>query len=936
MEVELTYNYSKDISHIISYTWNNTFGLSTYFIKYQFLPIIRYGRIEDTIFLSKAKKDSRLYTHFYIGKEEKGTYTLPYLFLGKVSVNIFNVKDFLVKREIAKIYSTNYLLLGRPTPTLFYLKQDLVGTHSLTITSYTYNKLVGQKDNEGLLYTNSGTLGNHRRYIKYTNSFLVAGTEYIKLSFTSYAFVHHQYIEGTIKNNFGFAKGTDKHDIIDIGEDLQLNKTYYLNKDTRDNLLYHPYIYDLIDFTNISVNKPIQNIHKNESYEVEVPIKNILQNNSKSSFRTKYDILESKKIDEVKRQKYNLTKNKNIKISRSRYKTNISSLTSQLWKIPYNTSIPFKFNSISKQKYNQRFFTYITTNRGEIYDTTLYSNFLKTGEDNPYNIRLLNELKDFIKDTKPICTYNASKSFIKAFHPIGFTNTYKQFKKCPKSIITHLGHIEYSKVPKQILNDLETVQYLKVPKPILNKLENVNYYKISKPILNDLETVQYLKVPKPIIEYRGNYNIDKVEHPIVNPFIYMEASVFRPIFMNNNEFFVYIPSIDLHIFYTKEFINVPSRGLIDIVPSLFLYHPYKYETHLEEIFDIYTDKPDYANMDSDKIDELLLPYIDFNYKEYENDIIVDGDIQEQYIVKKDKDKVYMSLPIRHPLEKYAEIGKYYIDLDVGKIRYLMAKAYNIWQQDLFKFSSVPPDKAVDIILTRLTDNIEIAHPTKEDRKHIDRVIQLFRWLGEMAVLNYSEYELELKYKNKEIDYINKDLSAFDNIATFDNLEINDEYVLTPIISNLPSSIHIEVNRNNPIILSFTLAVSGSNCEVTINGNTEVYSETYIEINKELEKENIIDISFTPTEDTDNLFNIMNLKILNYEIIDYKMNYVSKIGKGNMTLDYLLQTASEFSDTLEDLERHSASITSALDSFRHYFEVHHRDKDKGKRITIFKA
>lgn len=353
----------------------------------------------------------------------------------------------------------------------------------------------------------------------------------------------------------------------------------------------------------------------------------------------------------------------------------------------------------------------------------------------------------------------------------------------------------------------------------------------------------------------------------------------------------------------------------------------------------YTEKLDYAlikGTDS-RVDELLLPPTDFNYSKFAKDLMDgDGQIKQRYIKRYDEStsNPIVNLPIENPIKYFSDLAIHYLDLNVDILTYIIEKAYNIWQSNIYVYSAMSSNGALNDILIKLKDGLFIQYPSEKDQEQLHRAIRLFRWYSEMSILNNADYMLKLNYRDLIVDYANKDIKEFSKISSITNMHIDNSYVLSPIDPKEPSNILIEFDRSHKTILSFDLAVSGGNCVVVINDNELSYSNNFVKINEELPVgANKITITFEPAASP--LFNIMQLAIKQYAIKSYKVSYIGKIGETNPTVNHLITMLSVCGDSIDDIQRtvaHATPTAQALEQLRVYFNLHHQDKLKGKRLT----
>lgn len=543
-----------------------------------------------------------------------------------------------------------------------------------------------------------------------------------------------------------------------------------------------------------------------------------------------------------------------------------------------------------------------------------------------------------------------------------------------------------SKVPSRVDNMLDTVCIDKSSIPIMMKDLNEYIYKMPKGIEDEHETVFANKNYRPYLIQEFSEYITKAPKGTGNDVedLIVTKNRNRPIRSIGTQVGVYpdeysIENIDLSVYFVPRHrlvgientiltFSMPYNASIhDVVflkrPILrssfldndlfikggdtrdasinygdFLERPIRYGNIEDHNNFAYVEKIDYALIKDDRVDELELPKSDFDYSTFAKKLVIDGQINPAYIKRYDNETGYpiVNLPVENPMKYFSDLATHYIDLNVGMLTYIIEKAYNIWQNNIFTYSAMSSNGALNDILIKLKDGLFIQYPSEKDQEHLHRAIRLFRWYAEMSILNNADYMVKLNYKDKSVDYMQKDLTEFLSIADIENLHIDNTYVLSPMNSKEESSITVRFERTHQTILEFDLAVSGGVCEVIVNGKPKYYMEQFVKISEDLMVGiNNISISFIPSSTSKSyVFNVMRLAIKNFEVKSYKVDYVGKIGETNPTINYLINMLSVCGDSIESIQRtvaHATPTVQALNQLRVYFDLHHEEKLKGKRL-----
>ena len=220
----------------------------------------------------------------------------------------------------------------------------------------------------------------------------------------------------------------------------------------------------------------------------------------------------------------------------------------------------------------------------------------------------------------------------------------------------------------------------------------------------------------------------------------------------------------------------------------------------------------------------------------------------------------------------------------------------------------------------------------------DRCMQLFRWYCEMAILNNCEYELKFDTTKIAVDYYNKSLGDFQDILTFNNMEITDNYIIEPTDESQPCGLEFtkDIVSPAPYNLSFRLYNINTSSSISIiddTGATEVknYAPGIHDITIALK--NKVIINHTPT-DSNQSINVANIVIDNKTIRGFTVNYKGIFGEVNSVMQDLLSSmliVGTVSDAVKNQFKDVSPVTVAVDKIKQYFELHHEDKLKGKRL-----
>ena len=344
------------------------------------------------------------------------------------------------------------------------------------------------------------------------------------------------------------------------------------------------------------------------------------------------------------------------------------------------------------------------------------------------------------------------------------------------------------------------------------------------------------------------------------------------------------------------------------------------------------------------IDELILPPSDFDYATLGNIVDENGELNYSYVKSFDANKGYftVTIPLEHPLREYANIAKDYIDLDVNTLEIFIYLIKDIWKENLFKYINMSASDAIKEISKRFFDIIDNHyHKDKEVYQELNRCYRLFRWYSEMAILNNCDYILTYDTKKVEVDFYNKNFKEFSNFTSLENLHISDNYILEPIIAEDIAVIKFEnynKNKSKNLIVNFKLYCS--NCLVEIEETDNLNNSA-----KKSYKDGIFDINL-------NVKNIITVKIIsgqgscgiaclntpNYVLNTFTASYKGNYGESNRVLDEMLDLLLVFGTVNDDLKKSlgdSYVTTVVINKLLEYYELHHHNKDKGRRLITKK-
>jgi hypothetical protein len=350
---------------------------------------------------------------------------------------------------------------------------------------------------------------------------------------------------------------------------------------------------------------------------------------------------------------------------------------------------------------------------------------------------------------------------------------------------------------------------------------------------------------------------------------------------------------------------------------------------------------------SGNIDELLLPHKDYRYSDFIDKLVFnDGTINMAYVKSYDSltGEYTVSIPVQNPMTIYADIGRDYIDVDVTVLEIVIYLVRTVWKDNMYKYIAMSAQDSLKHLMVEVDKHLLEYGLDYHQMQEALRCMQLFRWYAEMAILNNCEYIMKFDTTKITVDYYNKDLGDFANIIVFDNMEISDEYIIEPIDSTQSCAITFKndnVNPGLPLNLSFKLYNINTSSSISIIGNdgtqtVKSYPQGVHDLSFELEDRVIV--RYIPSGKYQSI-NVANVIIDNKSIRGFTIQYKGKFGETNIVMQELLDSmlvVGEASTELKQKLGDVSPVTVAISTLMRYFELHHEDKLKGKRLITKKS
>ena len=359
------------------------------------------------------------------------------------------------------------------------------------------------------------------------------------------------------------------------------------------------------------------------------------------------------------------------------------------------------------------------------------------------------------------------------------------------------------------------------------------------------------------------------------------------------------------------------------------------------------------------IDELLLPEKDVRYEDF-IDLIFDKDkMKPKNPIKKLSPQSWVAkLPTKHPIKDYSDVAVEYTGIVIDQyygvrtmiMHQIYLKYYEIWQKHLFEFAQMTMQQSVNKMLDYIYAWIMMYYPP-EQLKEALRVFRQIRWFSEMAVMNNSQYIVSYEWDELKSDLWTGECAIPNNLYGNDTMYVdaklsvirNNEYFVGAEKAYV--EFYLNPRKNTEIKFSLINTVGSVNIyiddklvdRVSVTTANLVYKIDYtgkqITVRIEKPKEHNLDANFM----------IANIIVPDGKFKDLDIYYDPDLKQGNKPIDEIakkmIQWANMRSDAAiayENIQKTNLGITVTMNRMMEYWELHHQDKIKGKRLTIKKV
>lgn len=356
------------------------------------------------------------------------------------------------------------------------------------------------------------------------------------------------------------------------------------------------------------------------------------------------------------------------------------------------------------------------------------------------------------------------------------------------------------------------------------------------------------------------------------------------------------------------------------------------------------DDPIDPNYDYYGIDELLLPEKDIDYSTFENIIFNKKTMTPKRPIKVIDDNTFIAkYPIEHPTPNYEEVGIVYIDVPTDLMYAIFTKFYQIWYANIFKFGNMSMVDSLKLMLDYMYSHIIITYSGSEYLEPALRVFRQIRWFGETSVMHNAQYKITCEYEDLKSNLqtgecmIENELSGFfidTNLKVLSNesTSIGQETYIKLYTSNKEES-----------QITFSISLTAGNVDVYINDlHVDTIYSNHASISYDLpatDTKNEIILKRSASNNLGHCY-IGNIIIKNGTYKNLSIEYDPELKAGNMPLNDIVNKmvilANMYDDEQEvfnQFREGNLAISELYKRLENYWEFHHANKIKGKRLTI---
>jgi hypothetical protein len=346
------------------------------------------------------------------------------------------------------------------------------------------------------------------------------------------------------------------------------------------------------------------------------------------------------------------------------------------------------------------------------------------------------------------------------------------------------------------------------------------------------------------------------------------------------------------------------------------------------------------------IDELLLPENDIKYEEFIDVIFDKTKMMPKNPVKIIDDTTFVAkYPTKHPIPNYEKLGIEYIDVPSELMRDLFLKFYQIWYNNVFKFGNMAMVDSVNLMMDYMYSYIVINYSGTEQFEAALRILRLIRWFAETSVMRNSQYIISYVYEDLK-SQLQTGVCQIEN--SMYKMKVNKDMAVictdTMSIGNSEAYVTLFINNKKDTEITFSISFFGGSVDVYLNGELiDVITGNKVmakyDIPFEVGIKNELTIKRSVTQNI-GLCYIGNIIVKDGKFKDLSVQYDPDLKMGNLPLNDIVQKmillANMYEDEKEQFEKFKTgnwAVSELYQRLQTYWELHHQDKIKGKRLTI---
>jgi len=360
------------------------------------------------------------------------------------------------------------------------------------------------------------------------------------------------------------------------------------------------------------------------------------------------------------------------------------------------------------------------------------------------------------------------------------------------------------------------------------------------------------------------------------------------------------------------------------------------------------------------IDELLLPENDTRYEQFEDIIFNRQTMRPRNPVKVIDDHTFIAkFPIRHPLtSKHADIAVNYDDsaikieqfygIETSVMHTIFLKFYRLWQSKIFEFGTMTMMQSVKLMMEYMYAWI-MEYFSLDQLEQALRVFKLIRWYGETSIIQNSQYIISYEYDTLESKLTTGECLIPNNLNDPDATMYVDGKL--GVIRNKPeligqreASVTFEIKNKKNSSFTFSLSNTIGSVNIYINDAlVDTVSRSTLNLMYELPytgEPNIVRIEKPKEHNLNAFFYIGNIKVPNCTFKNLSIDFDPVLKAGNKPLNDIARKMIEYANLYEDratiyemLRKGNLGIGEIYKRLQEYWDLHHQDKSKGKRLTI---